>query len=271
MVLETLKVLFTNHSGKLYSKEKHMLSIKLDANGEFEVRWPQGDDGVVTLATNYIAYESSLPEEQRLPLPALTLVQQKLAQAQAAIDSANRGEADRAAAAEQLRQTLEQARALLTIAVLSLRARYASNLAQLEHWGLQTRTTARGITVRKPDNDSGLIAFMATYIVREQSLSSEERISEPPLASIVTAANTIEQSLTTRRNGTAQRTIGIEVRTAATARLLDLLELAAYALVVTRYDGNVMTALASWGFEVNARTTRSATPPANGVPATPPT
>ncbi len=63
-----------------------MISIKLDANGDFNVRWPNRDSDIITLGQNYVAYESGLPAGQRLREPDLAMVQAALAQAEAAAE-----------------------------------------------------------------------------------------------------------------------------------------------------------------------------------------
>ena len=55
-------------------------------------------------------------------------------------------------------------------------------------------------------------------------------------------------------SGRTQREIGVQNRSAAATRLLDHLQLAAFALVVTRFDGHVVNELQQWGFNIVAKT-----------------
>lgn len=239
-----------------------MLAIRVDDKGDLEVRWPAKDEQVIALGEAYIARETSLSADQRLSEPELGQVQTALDNTKEAVGMAGSGEVERATAAEAYRQAMEEARPLLELALLRLKSQYAANLAQLEAWGLQTKSGARGVTVLKPDHTKGWAAFLLAYVEREQNLPAEARIADPSLDQMAALAEAVRQNQEQRLNGRTQREIGVKTRSEAVQQLLDLLQLAAVVLVVTRYNRRVMNDLQQWGYEVTARTaSRPAEPP----------
>lgn len=206
-----------------------------------------------------MAYESSLPANKQVLAPGLAVIQESLAAAQAEQSTAGSGEASRAAAAEIYRQTLTTAKNRLNVALLQLKAKYAANQALLEGWGLDTVPSAVGISVRKPRTENEWITFLASYVAKETSLDANNRLTEPPLAEMTALNTTLQAAKEERKAGSSQRQAAVEIRTAVTNRLLDLLQAAALILVVTQFDGSVTNQLESWGFHVVARTT-----PGNG-------
>lgn len=239
-----------------------MINFRLDTKGELVVRWPRRDEAIVTMGQTYVAYESSLPAEQRLREPDIALIQDALAQATAAIEASHHGEQKRATAAEQYRQAITEARTLLEEALIHLQSHYIGNLAQLEAWGLDTRAGAHGVAIRKPGTNKDWVNFLLTYVAQEQSLAESDRITNPPLTALENLAQTIQNSLEARRSGRDQREIGIKERAAAVSHLLDLLRAAAVVLVVTRFQSQVTNDLQLWGYEVTARSgSKESAPP----------
>lgn len=243
-----------------------MIVIRMDVDGALEVRWPKQDRQTVALAEAYLRRENGLPAAERLPYPLLTDVQAALAAVQNKADTAGSGEQGRAQAAELYRQTMARAIPRLELALLRLKGQYADNLAALEAWGLHTKTGARGVTVIKPRTEKGWVDFLHRYVVQEQSMAEAKRVSDPPLDEMQGLAQTLEQSNRARTEGRTQREIGVQGRSAAGQRLLDIVQLAAFALVVGRYDGQVTNDLQQWGYTVVARASTGGT---SHPPATP--
>jgi len=178
-------------------------SIQLDSTGVWQVRWPKKHALIIALVEAYLAYESNLPPEQRVSAPALSQVQEASDRAKTAVAAAGSGEAIRATAAETYRQTMHQARPLLEIALLRLKGKYATNLAQLENWGLATKEGKRGVSVRKPANQSQSANFLLSYVAQESSRPEEDRIANPPLEQMAALAETVQQSSAARKGGRA--------------------------------------------------------------------
>ena len=245
-----------------------MLMIKLDAKSDLEVRWPSTPSDIIALGQAYVAHENALDSEERVTMPSLTLVQQTLAQTQAAQAAAVGGEADRAASAEAYRNTLETLRPLLDVAILQLKVSHANNLAELEHWGLETKGGARRVTVIKPRTPQAWADFATAYVTKEQSLSEAERVANPSFAQMSALVTTLQQNAATRQSARNQRTIGVRERANVGARLLDILQVAAGVLLVTRYAGEMSEELVQWGYAIVTRSRR--TTDTNETPPPPP-
>ncbi|MCB9443037.1 MAG: hypothetical protein H6669_02285 [Ardenticatenaceae bacterium] len=230
-----------------------MLALKLDATSSLNVRWPRTYRAVVQLGETYTAYESSLATESQLQDVPLALIQAALSEAQTAIAAAQSGESGRAAAGEVVRQTYETVRPLLDKAIMRLKANHFDNLAQLEQWGLDTAVVKGKVSVRKPTSQGQWLDFLQAYVTKEASLSAEQQISDPPLATMQSHLDTMQASLTDRASGKDQREINIQARNTAVDRLLTLLKLAAAIRVVITYGGAITNDLQLWGFEVNGR------------------
>lgn len=230
-----------------------MISVRLDENGEFVVRWPRVPVEILRLGRAYVAREQSLPVEERLCAPPLALIEEVLAAAQAEHASARHSEAARAVAAEHLRQTLNQARRQLNVALLQLKAKHVGNLALLEAWGVDTVAVNGRVVVRKPRNDLQWMKFLAAYVRQEQSLEPAQQLSLPPLAEMAALHEALDAAAHARTRGRSQRKAAVETRNAAANHLLDLLQAAAVVLVMTRGNGAVTNELEQWGFLVVAR------------------
>ena len=234
-----------------------MVTIKIDANGTYILRWPRAQQGILALGAAYVAFESSLPANKQVLAPPLAMIQESLAAAQAEQATANSSEASRAAAAETYRLTLATAKNKLNIALLQLKAKNDANPALLEAWGVNTVAAASGITVRKPRTEKEWITLLTNYIAQETSLDVASRLAEPPLTEMNTIAAALQAADAARKAGSSQRQAAVETRTAAADRLLDLLQTAALVITVTEYKGVVTNNLEQWGFQVVARTPAS--------------
>jgi hypothetical protein len=248
-----------------------MLMLRLDVKSDLEVRWPLTDSEIITLGQAYVARESALASDERVATPSLSLIQQTLAQTQAAATAATSGEAERAASAEAYRSALEELRPLLEIAIVKLKAAHVRNLAELEQWGLQTKSGARGITVSKPSSAQPWADFAAAYVAKEQSQPEADRITDPPFAQVSALSETVQQNAATRQSARNQRTIGVRARASVGAQLLDMLQVAAGVLLVTRYHGAMSEELVQWGYAVVTRTRATAQPNDTPPPPPPPT
>lgn len=232
-----------------------MLTVRIDANGTYTLKWSRQQAQIIALGVGYVAYESSLPANNRVLAPSLTLVQEALAAAQAEQSTAGSSEVSRATASETYRQTLSLAKPKLNMALVQLKAKYISNHAQLEGWGLDTVAGSSGVTVRKPRTEKEWATFLTNYVAQESSLAAANQIADPPLAEMSTLATTLQAADTARKAGSSQRQAAVETRTAAANRLLDLLQTAALVITVTQFNGVVSNHLEQWGFQVVTRTT----------------
>lgn len=229
-----------------------MISIKLDAQGEYNVRWPRSATAILQLGQTYTQYENSLPAAEQLAAPPLAMVETAYQAARAAQTAAGDGEAIRAMASETFRQTMTVVKARLEVALVRLKSNYLSNLAQLEQWGLDTVLSSRGISVRKPKNDNAWVAFLDAYVTKESSLPVAEQITDPALAEMSTLRDTLLTAQAQRTAGRNQREANVQTRTVELQRLYDLLQAAALILAVTQFNSVVTNDLQHWGYTVTA-------------------
>ncbi len=232
-----------------------MLQIKADITGAYTVRWPlvTRQDEVLALGRMYVAYEGSLPEGERVLTPGLGLIEGVFAAAEGERAAAHNAETARAIASTTYRQTLSTAKRKLDVALLQLRARHAGNLALLEAWGINTVAKTVGIAVRRPRTEREWAQFLARYVAQESSLDAANRLPEPPLTEMSALNDTLQAADTARKTAQRQREAAVETRKGLVNRLLDLLQGAALAIVLTQFEGRVTNDLERWGFQVVAR------------------
>jgi len=232
-----------------------MLSAQIDVNGSLKISWPRYDPDIIKLGDAYLTYEGSLPPEQRLTLPTFAQLQVLYDAAHSAALTATTSETQRAVSAADLATWLAEAKRLLDDALKQLKGLYSKNLAQLEAYNLSTKVGARGdILVQRPTSDKGWVRFLNGYVAQQGTLPELNRIGDPAFAQLERLNRQITEALADRTSGRNQREIGVQNRSAAATRLIDHLQLAAFALVVTRFDGHVVNDLQNWGFNVVAKT-----------------
>lgn len=239
-----------------------MLNVIVDKKGRLKVVHPDTPADIITLVTSYVARELSLAAADRLLLPELGVVQKLLTQAQAAVDTAATNETQRAVSATDYATALAEAKRLLNDALKQLKGRYSKNPAHLRTYTLETKVSARGeVQVARPTSEKGWVSFLGGYVTQQTALPEAERIIDPPLSRLVKLNQIVTESLALRASGATQRQIGVKDRSSAVASLSDLMQLAAVALCVTRFDGRVVEDLGLWGFKIVDKTPASAPEP----------
>ena len=83
-----------------------MISVRMDYNSLFAVRWPTKDSDIIALAEVWVVYEASRSLASQLKDIPLALVETKLAAAKSAHASIQSGEADRNLASGDYRTLL---------------------------------------------------------------------------------------------------------------------------------------------------------------------
>jgi len=233
-----------------------MLSTRIDATGRLNIVWPIRDADIIALGKAYTTFEGQESAQARLALPTYAQVLALLEAASAAADSATGSETQRAISATDLANALTEAKVLLIDALKQLKGRYSKNPAQLERYGLPTKIGTRGeVLVTRPATAKDWARFLAAYVTQQAELDEAERLTDPALAKMQALNQIVTQALTDRLSGRNQREVGVQNRSAAATRLLEHLQLAAFALVVTRFDGHVVNELQNWGFNIVAKTT----------------
>jgi hypothetical protein len=241
-------------------------TMKFDVQGALELRWASTDEAIIKHGQTFLAFEESRPASEQLKDLSPTFFTRLVDAAREAATEAGLGEAERARAAEAVRQADAELPDLVDKIILHLKSRHADNLADLEAYTLKTKAGARGVTVTKPNNASARRAFCLAYVEKEASLPAEQQISDPPLSRMTAIANILRQNQAVRTEQTNRRQINVATRTAAAQTLLDALQAAAAVLIVMRYNGQVTRDLQQWGYEVVAKGS-----PAPAEEPTPPT
>lgn len=233
-----------------------MMSLRLDASGEYNIVWPVDDKEAILLAQAYIDRESSLPASSRNPAPPLEQVQSAFTEAKSALETAKSGEITRATSAEEYRQAVAEAKPLLREAYDGLCHVYRTNRAQLEDWGLVTKSSSDGVTVYVPKGDLAWVQFLNAYVEKETSLTSGQMTS-PSLEQLTSLRAQISLHQKNRDSGKTARKSGNLTLTKATAPLLDLVQISAGVLMATQFGLTVSPDLATWGYKVQQRSSSS--------------
>lgn len=232
---------------------------------------PRTDADIVELGKQYVAYEASLPPAQQLPLPSVTAINVALTEAMTGLEAARQEENRRAVAATEVHRAMDQATPLLNEAFEQLKWRHRENLSQLRDYRLITRTGANGkVLVTRPRNEQAWADFLLAFVPLEEALPAEQRILAGNLLPLKGLSVTVRDNQVARREAKTARKQAVETRSETAGPLLDLLQLAFGALVITRFERRVTAALESWGFRISAIPGKTPEPPAEpGAPAEP--
>ncbi len=227
-----------------------MLKLVLDAKSPFKVRWPETDAAIISLAQALLTAEAVLPEAGRFP--RLDLIQQRLAVAVAARELAQSGEAERSIVSAAEQQAFDQAKALVRKIVAGLSYRYLDELPVLEQWGIAVvrSRTRTGFRSRTPRNKPAVLEMLTRYVARETLLPEAERLTDPPLAEVITVREALQTAMAERLAASTQREVGVRTRSMEAQALLDLLQVAAAYHVMVNLGGVVDARLQEVGFDV---------------------
>ena len=227
-----------------------MINVRLDYGSSLRMRWPCSDRTIILLGENYVAYESSLPPEEQVLAPSLTLMQTTLTAAKEEADLVQSGEKMRFTAASQYKGKLTKAKTNLRQATIHLKSMYADRWHELNQWGLLLGNTQRGIGVRLPNRNRDWEAYLYTYVAKEASLPAEEQLSNPPLADMQALAQELRAAKKARDEQRNQREASVQARSRNVQRLYELLQVAAMVITVTQHEGIADNKLQQWGYVV---------------------
>ena len=179
--------------------------MKFDVQGALELRWATTDEGVIKHGQAFLAFEQQRPASEQLKDLSPTFFTRLVDAAQEAATEAGLGEAQRARAAELVRQADEQLRSLVDKLILHLKSRHANNLADLEAYGLKTTAGARGVSVQKPRDATGRRAFCLAYVDSESVVPAASQITDPPLSQLTAIAQVLRDNQAARTTQTNRR------------------------------------------------------------------
>ena len=243
-----------------------MATLIIGLNNGYQWVTPRTDAEIVELGKQYVAHESGLPLAEQLAVPTLTAVRAALTVAQGGLEAASREDDRRAVAATEVHHAMEQATPLLNEAFDQLKWQHRNNLSELRSYALTTRTGSNGkVLVSRPRTEQEWAAFMLAFVPLQEALPAAERILAGDLLPLKTLAGKVGKNQVERREAKTARKQAVETRSETAGPLLDLLQLAFGALVITRFERRVTTALESWGYRISAIASKSAKPiePAN--------
>ncbi len=245
-----------------------MISVRLDFNSLFAVRWPTKDTDIIAQADRWVTYEASRSLTNQLKDIPLALIQSKLTAAKAARASIQSGEADRTLASGDYRTLLTTIKNNLDRALTFLKYKHADNLLWLEKWGWNVRQTSRGLSIRMPTKDAEILLLLETYLAHESTLGAGQQIADPSLATMQALLVDAQDLAQNRLSNRVKRTSNVHERSQAASELLDLLQIAALILMVQEFGGKVNPNLANWGYTVVAVTpTNGEEPPVDESPS----
>jgi hypothetical protein len=242
-------------------------TMKFDVPSALEIRWEATDEDTIKHGVSFIAFEEQRPPEEQLKDLSLAFFQGLVKEAQDAAVEASRGEAERARAAEAVRQAAEERRPLIDKLLLHLKSRHANNLAELEIYSLKTTAGSRGVSVQKPRDAIQRRAFCLAYVEQQTLLPPAQQISDPPLSQIALIAKALQDNQAERTEQIIRRQRNVATRTAAAQRLHEALQAAAAVLIITCFDGQITRDLQQWGYDVVAKTAPTPGPSAEEEPA----
>lgn len=223
-----------------------MLRLDFDHSSLYQVRFPRPSDreAVLALASSFIEME----QRQLAPTPYLSSLQTLLAQAQTLQNAINSGESKRLNASEAVKQYDEQAKMLIRQMVNLLRGHFMSQPARVTEWGL-TLKQGTGNILSPQDRDERL-AFLNSYIAKEESRPTAERFALPALAEVRTVRDTLRSNLNNRTAGQTEREVNIAALNGVLENLLAFVQAGLVHLLATRFNFTLSPALQEWGFEV---------------------
>lgn len=223
-----------------------MLRLDFDPSSPYQVRLPRPTEreAVFALASTFINME----QRQLTPTPYLASLQTLLTQAQTLQNAMNSGESKRLNASEAVKQCDEQAKMLVRQMVNLLRGHFMNQPARVTEWGL-TLKQGTGNILSPQDRDERL-AFLNSYIAKEESRPTAERFALPALVEVRTVRDTLRSNLTDRSAGQTEREVNIMALNEVLAKLLAFIQAGLVHLLATRFNLTLSPALQEWGFEV---------------------
>lgn len=230
-----------------------MATFVIDAKSDVVIKAPDKYSGWITLAQQYLAYESAQPPEAQLPLPTLVNVNSALVALQTAVAAAADGEHNRAIAGNRFNELMASVKGKLSWALNGRSRQFHQSLYLLEAWGVDTVNGPAGARVEFPSFQADWLALLDAYIAKEESLPPAEQWADPPLSEMETLREQVQINKQEREQYKLQRMNNIVKRDQRLATLKMLLDQALHNLIIEKYSGVVDMELGFWGFNVQHR------------------
>ena len=226
-----------------------------DTRSPYQLTFPSqsDDDGIFTLAGNYIAYEQTRPPDQQTLYTAditgwyeelLIAKQEKIA-----------AQSRRAIASQKIKQSDAEAKELVRHMWKTVTHHCHDMLSEVTQWGFKMKqTTGNALMPRKRDER---LAVMTAYINKEQSRPEEERFRKPDLAAILAVRDELKASLTAYQAADTQQRNCDERCRELLFNLSEFLQAGGVEILGRVFRMKVSTQMRNWGFDVTLKRRKS--------------
>lgn len=226
-----------------------------DARSSYQLTFPNqtDDDGIFTLAGNYIAYEQTRPPDQQTLYTAdITGWYEELLSAKQEKTAA---QSRRAIASQKIKQLDEEATELVRHMWKTVTHHCHDMLSEVTQWGFRMKQTTGNALM--PRNRDERLATMTTYINKEQSRPEEERFSKPDLAAIITVRDELKANLVAYQTADTQQRNCDEQCRELLYNLSEFLQAGGIEILGKVFRMKVSTQMRNWGFDVTVKRRKS--------------
>lgn len=225
-----------------------MIVLRVIQQDKYDLRFPQPTQTtpLIKLSDSFIAFEETLPPEQRSPY--YPTIKSLLTQVQVQQESQTEAENKRTIASEQLKRHDRVMNMMLDRILVTLKAKCFGRPEEAQAWGFEVRQGTGNIL--KPTARANRVRALQQYIKKEQSRPVEEQFTEPPLAEVIDLYENMRTALLARDGGVAVRQeASVEIKNTVTS-LYNYLQIALHDIMERNYSFDVSPGLEKWGFDV---------------------
>lgn len=228
-----------------------MYQFRLDSRSPYALRIPSParPTALIRLAQSFVAYEQSLPEDQRSPYGPL--IADILDQIEPQTGNRLSGESQRVMASETVKQLDFKAIKLIRHIWQTMNLNFIERPAGAAEWGFTVKQSTGRILM--PSNRDERLAVLNVYIAKELSRPEHERFQAPDLGEVMEVCEGLKANLSARQTGRTQRMISTAANRTLTAQLINHLNAAAVYLLAHRFDYTVNLELQNWGYRIVTR------------------
>ncbi|MCB9076867.1 MAG: hypothetical protein H6631_04705 [Anaerolineaceae bacterium] len=225
-----------------------MVVLRVIQQDKYDLRFPQPTqtNPLINLSDSFIAYEETLPLEQRSPY--YPTIKSLLIQVQTQQEAQTEAENKRTIASEQLKRHSRVMNVMLDRILVTLKAKCFGRPEEAQAWGFEVRQGTGNIL--KPDSRASRVRAVQQYIKKEQSRPAEAQFTEPPLAEVIDLYENMRTALLARDGGVAVRQeASVDIKN-TTASLYNYLQIALHGIMERHYSFDISPGLEKWGFDV---------------------
>jgi len=228
-----------------------MLNLIYDTQSIYNVHLPNPRKrrDIFRTGQTFVTYDQSRPLAEQLPFtPWLVDLLQEAALCE---QQQRQGEAQRAVASEEMKESYQRLRQLVRIMGKTLDAAFPEAPTKAKAWGFKVKQSTAKITL--PQTPKAHLSVVDVYITKELSRPEEQRFTSPNLTDVIEVRHAVAEKLALRDAGQNQREVAIARANAIAAELYDYLQGAASYLLNFRYKNKITPELQNWGYVVVTR------------------